>query len=239
MACESLVRAEVIRFLRARLGDKAARLAARYDDALGFVWIDELVAVLDAGGDPLPKAMPAVAALFTRWGSAATRGGFARKPFRGPINAVYASDLRTVVYATAPVKAYAAEVAAKLGRTDALRAAEGAAWKDVEREVESVAVYGAPGSSKLVAELLQAHGERVTEELIEVGGQRFATEGGAPQVLIVAHPMPGRALGGVVVYAAAKDEWLIGANSVFHGPTDWVVARRVGGKWVTVAAGNF
>jgi hypothetical protein len=239
VACESLVRAEVIRFLRARLGDKAARLAARDDDGRGFVWIDELVAALDASGDPLPRAMPAVVALFERWGGRARAGGFGRKPFRGPINAVYGSGLRSVVYATAAVQAYAGEIAAKLGRSEAPRAAEGAAWRDVEPGVDAVAVYGAPASTPLVAEVLEAHGERVTEEVIEVGGQRFATEGGAPQLLIVAHPMPGRAQGGVVLYTAARDEWVIGANNVFHGPTDWVVARRVGGKWQTVATGNF
>jgi hypothetical protein len=44
----------------------------------------------------------------------------------------------------------------------------------------------------------------------------------------------------VGVYAAASLELLDGINGVFHGPTDWVVARRgPGGKFEAVARGDF
>lgn len=42
------------------------------------------------------------------------------------------------------------------------------------------------------------------------------------------------------MYTAARDEDLVGVNSVFHGPTDWVVAKRmIDGKFETIAKGNF
>jgi len=44
----------------------------------------------------------------------------------------------------------------------------------------------------------------------------------------------------VAVYAAAELDTIVGANGVFHGPTDWVVTRREkSGRFTTLASGDF
>ena len=65
-------------------------------------------------------------------------------------------------------------------------------------------------------------GIKFAAEGIEFGGKGFP---GADLVLIVCLPNPYNAERAVLIYASAKDENVLEANSFFHGPTDYVVGR--------------
>jgi hypothetical protein len=59
-------------------------------------------------------------------------------------------------------------------------------------------------------------------------------------VLIACHQHPGDASRALLFYTAADDADLIDPNSVFHGPTDWVIAHHTGkGRYEIVAKGDF
>ena len=65
---------------------------------------------------------------------------------------------------------------------------------------------------------------------------RYTAHGG---VLIACRTLPGSVNRGLVIYASLRDEDVVGINSVFHGPNDWVIARRVGKKFEVVKTGDF
>jgi hypothetical protein len=86
-----------------------------------------------------------------------------------------------------------------------------------------------------LAALLSQGGWTVDASGITVAGKRFD---GAGLVLIACRPNPRDPNLGVLLYTAARDDDLVEVNSVFHGPTDWVVARREGGRFTTVGQGE-
>jgi len=82
-------------------------------------------------------------------------------------------------------------------------------------------VYGTPKGNLWISQILpklpvRIESERIVAEAIYQGDRlRFIT----------AWPNPQNPKRGVVIYTAQKAEDVIGINSVFHGPTDYVVAK--------------
>jgi hypothetical protein len=100
-----------------------------------------------------------------------------------------------------------------------------------------IILYGSPTSNPLVADILKRNGWRVSREEIFVADKHFW---GPDLILIACRANPADGYRGVLLYTAARDEDLVGVNGVFHGPTDWVVAKRmIDGKFETIAKGNF
>jgi hypothetical protein len=88
-----------------------------------------------------------------------------------------------------------------------------------------------------VAALLADSRWSVEPGAISVAGRRFE---GAHLVLIATRPHPADRTSAALVYTAASDEDLVGVNGTFHGPTDWVVARKIGDqKFEIEAQGDF
>jgi hypothetical protein len=107
------------------------------------------------------------------------------------------------------------------------------------REVSSrsLILYGTPRSNPILAKMLKRFGWNLEKNGIALGERAFSGEG---LVLIACQPHPENPRQVVTVYAAGQDKDLVGINNLFHGPTDWIVARRdAQGQFHEVAKGDF
>ncbi|HEY8145062.1 MAG TPA: DUF4932 domain-containing protein [Kofleriaceae bacterium] len=229
MAYESLVRAVTIRYVRQRHGDARADRLAREDEGRAFHWTAELAGELGARLD-----MARVVGFFDRLAER-YRGGIPTPPFRGPINAVFKHDPALVEpspTASPALAAYIAEVRKAIYPSAA--ALPGGAS---ELTAAAQVLYGSPASTPVVAALVADAGWSVDAAGISVAGKRFT---GAGLVLIACRPHPRDERLPVLVYTAARDDDIVNANAAFHGPDDWVVARRdASGRFTIVAKGDF
>lgn len=238
MLSEALVRASVILYLRERLGAQAAAHEGREQDLRGFYFVEELAATIDEARrrrhQTLEQVMPEVVAYLRAAADKVRKEGLPKRPFRGPINLAFkAPEPPTYVAAPALVEKIRSVKAGFNEEAAPLLAADKATWKDVPH---AAMLYGTPATNKLLAELLARHREQVGPDRVVVDGKTFE---GHDLLLITSHPNPGDAMRGVVVYAAASDEVAGEGNHATHGPTDWVVARRVaGGGFEVVGKGD-
>jgi len=161
--------------------------------------------------------------------------GLPRRAFHGPINAVLARPFTLVAPAQAVAPrlwTYVASVRARFFASAPFQEAKAAALPPT-----SLVLYGSPTSNPLVAAVLAQAGWRVEAERVVVGEHVFEGPG---LVLIACRPHPDDPAEGVLVYTSARDDDLVDVNGVFHGPTDWVVARRLGrGKHEVLGQGSF
>ncbi len=239
---ESLVRATVILFIRDHDGEAAAQKETYQQMDNGFYWMPELVDLLaekHAGG--LDAAMPAIETMLEAWAAAHPKGPPAI-PFAGPINAAFSRIKRgmkatlVVPHGQPALAKFAGAVRAKLMPEVAQVEATAATWKQLGGQ--AVIAYGSPATNPVVAHILADSGWKVGADGVTVAGKQLA---GQHLVLIAARARTGDPTLPMMVYAAADDADLIGVNGgVFHGPTDWVVARRLApGKYQVVAQGDF
>ncbi len=230
VAYESLVRAVTIRYVREHHGDAAADRLAREDESRSFYWTGELAGELGARLD-----MPRVARFFDQLARRYAAGGIPRPPFGGPINAVFKHDPALVEPSPQASKALATHLAEvkKVIYPSSAWLPGGAS----ELAPAAQVLYGSPASTPLVAALVRDSGWTVDDSGISVAGRRFA---GAGLVLIACRPHPRDRHLPVLVYTAARDDDIVNANAIFHGPDDWVVARRGrDGRFTIVAKGDF
>jgi hypothetical protein len=178
--------------------------------------------------------MPIAIQFFEQLAARYQKGGIPVPRFRGPINAVVRHRpalVGTGARASADLAAYVAEV-----KKSMYAEAELLSGDATELPLRPLVLYGSPTTSPLVAGLLRDSGWTVDASGIAVGGQRFT---GKDLLLIACRPHPGDRDLPVLLYTAASDDLIVNANSVFHGPTDWVVARRGLTGFEVIGKGDF
>jgi virulence-associated protein VapD len=253
MLSETIVRASTVLFLKDRFGEQAAAAAMFQDRARAFAWIAEVVADFDRyrsvhrSKRSFPAQVRALGAVLERW--LQTPEDQRSQPFVGPINAVFDARFRRAdrmvlvapaVLPSDPGGRAASDYVGQVHRMFfakhqvALRPVD---QVTVAEQAQAMVLYGTPASNPLLAGLLQGFGGRVDPQAITLGQRRFD---GPHLALIACHPHPKDPSRPVLVYAAADSLDLVGINNLFHGGTDWVVARRVGdGTFQEVAKGDF
>jgi hypothetical protein len=243
---ESLVRAVTALYLKDTKGPDRAEAFVLEEAYRSFFWVHDLSMLLEQyrqtrGRRPdLEVFFPRIAAFFEGVARDYRAHGLPRLPFRGPINNVMNDDDIVLVgpKAGSNTKAlgrYIAELQKTAFPSAKIREATASMWAELTGH--EVVLYGSPTSNLLVDDLLKRNGWRVSPEEIFVADKHFV---GPSLILIACRPNPGDGYRGVLLYTAARDEDLVGVNGVFHGPTDWVVARRrIDGKFETIAKGSF
>jgi len=228
VAYESLVRAVTLRYVRERHGDAAADRLAREDENRAFYWTADLADQLGPRLD-----MRRVVRFFDRL-AARYAGGIPPRPFVGPIDAVF----KYVPALVEPSPSASPALVAYIGEVrKQIFPSAGSLPGGGELELRAQVVYGSPASSRLIAALVSDAGWRVDAAGISVAGRRFD---GAGLVLIACRPHPRDPTLPILLYAAARDDDIVNVNAVFHGPDDWVVARRgADGRFTIVAKGDF
>lgn len=242
--CESFVRACVVLHALERGGEGAAVKALADEEERSFLWTGDLVETLRrfrAAPQPsgrLADSMPEVVAAFER--AAAKDWKRERLPFRGPHNAVIgAPDLLFVRPdpCPEPLLKYLGEIHGRFYEKKGVKSVKASEVTGETAAAHSLVLYGTPGTNPLLERVAREAGWEIGAARLRLGNRVFEGEG---LVLLACWPSPfgeGRAVG---VYAAADAGALDGVNGVFHGPTDWVVARRgPGGKFETMAKGDF
>jgi len=222
---ESGVRAVTALYLRDRHGPAAGADAEADEVRSGFVWTPELARVLDrfrkdhAKYPTLEAFMPEVVAFFDDV-AARYAHGLPPQPFLGPINAaVEHAALVPPTTKDAKLVAYVEMI-----RTKFFAGAGGA----------NIVAYGSPGSNPQVQRVLAQSGIQLAADRITLGTKTFT---GPNLVLIACWPLTRET--GAVIYTAASDADIVGINSVYHGGTDWVVARRGDKGFETLGMGDF
>jgi hypothetical protein len=253
VASESVVRAATTLYMLEVRGEPAAAAQLGYEEGRSFLWTQPLFEELRAGrakdapaAQRWPEVLHAVGKRLSAWLELPEAE---RRPlFRGPINAVYrwrAKDTMVVVLppersestSLAELEAYVRKIHASFyAKNDVplVRAGDASAQDAARAQV----LYGTPQESPQLAAVLARIGAAFDEKGLALGERRFD---GAGIALIACAPNEHDPRGAPrLVYAAADPATLVGINAHYHGPTDWLVARRVeDGKFETLASGRW
>lgn len=241
MVNESLVRASTRMYLEQVGASEALAAMKSQDDNEGFAWVDALVNVLrsartKAGRDfRYVDTLPQVAAVLGRFAKDDNAIATVNR-FHGSINAVYERKPTVLVphAADGPTRALEKSVEtlhARLGNPVVSTKSQETLTKG-----QSWVVYGSPKTNIHVEDLLAAMGAVVEPDTLRLGTRKWS---GDNLVLIAAHPRPGNDAHAVLLYTAHDDADLLDVNNVFHGPTDWVVAKRTAAGFEVVETGSF
>jgi hypothetical protein len=253
VASESVVRAATTLYMLEVRGEAAAAAQLAYEEGRSFLWTQPLFEELRAGrakeapeSQRWPAVLHAVGQRLSKWLELPEAE---RRPlFRGPINAVFrwrAKDTMVVVLppeqnenaGLAALEAYVRKIHGSFyakNEVPLVRASEPVA-EDAKR---AQVLYGTPQDCPRLAAVLTRLGAKLDAQGLTLGERRFE---GADLALIACAPNELDPRGGPrLVYAAAEHATLVGINAHFHGPTDWLVARRLGeGKFETLASGRW
>lgn len=247
---ESLVRACVVLYALARDGEEGAARALADEESRSFFWTADLVAAIrkarersgratDSSTRSIREIMPAVVAAF-RSAAAKKEWSPAMLPFRGPVNAAFSRTPIVVVAPDRTSKIFSAyldqleqQIFKKLGAT---RTAAGKMSRATAAG-STLILYGTFKDHPLLGKVAREAGWSFEKDKLELGARTFEDEN---LVLIACWPSPFAKNRAAVVYAANDLDTLAGVNGIFHGSTDWLVARReANGSFTVIDRGNF
>ncbi|MBX7114274.1 MAG: DUF4932 domain-containing protein [Myxococcaceae bacterium] len=235
VARESLTRAVTIAYLRDRKGADAAARQALDDADRGFYWTESLADRFQAYRQNPRNFLPQLTTFFEVLAAQYAEQGLPAVRFHGPINSAVSGDNVIIGPAgSAELQGYLKALQVKLKNTEPL-------LFDFDPSSQAIAgrgliLYGSPQTNRGVAKALELSGWRLEADRIVLPGVEVRGQG---LVLIACRTLPGSVNRGLVIYASLRDEDVVGINSVFHGPNDWVIARRVGKKFEVVKTGDF
>ena len=240
VANESGVRAATVLYARDHLGDIGVGPTASRDIARGFDWILPMAEALDTYRTEHSTGLegfPAVAGkVLLEWSATEPQ-----PPYLGPLNA-FPKGKNTVMVlpnttddpASISAQMYTMSMHENFWAKEkvALVGADDSAGSGGKTRV----YYGTPATNPPLAALLNRLDWRVEADGVSLGTQRLQ---GEHLSLIATTVDPEDGLP-TQVYAAFDSEGIEGINSAFHGPTDWVVARRgPDGQFEVVDSGHF
>lgn len=230
MTCmrEHVVRACAARLLRGETGELKAGRQVAEDVGRGFHYLPPLYETLgefEKNRNRYKKLADFAPRLFDEIDRIAKEGAdeyLARQPFRGRINDAWQiaeknGNLVFVLPSDSTVAEYARTIAGRFkSKPKVVTDKEALEMK----AAESVFVlYGTPASNALFAKLAPKLPVQVEKGAVIVDGERFE---GARR-LIAAVPNPEKPAWPIVIYTATDDAIIPDINSIFHGPTGFVV----------------
>jgi hypothetical protein len=237
VANETLVRGLVQLYLRDRHPERVISDLGT-NEGQSFFWIEEVAETLEKArqGPQSPldmaSAAPQIALVLQQW---AARPADQRLPsFHGPHNATVGRLSLLVTPEDGPLADYAGMIHGRFHAPRGVALAKASAVPALPPG--GLVAYGSPQSNPWVARIAELGRWKIQPDGIALGGRWFA---GEHLVLIACWPHPEDPKAALAVYAGASDEDVVGVNSVFHGPEDWLVARKVGQDFEVVAKGNF
>jgi hypothetical protein len=230
MTCmrEHVVRACAARLLRGEAGDLKAGRQVAEDVGRGFHYLPPLYRALDefeknrAKFKKLADFGPRLFDEIDRIAKEGVESYLARQPFRGRINEAWSisekhSNLVYVVPSAGSVADYARTILGRIKSKPKVVTDKEALEMKAGESV--FVVYGTPASNAFLAKLAPRLPVQVAKEAVIVDGERF--EGARRLIAAVPNPdNPGMPL---VIYTATDDALIEDINSLYHGPTGFVV----------------
>lgn len=243
LCCESGVRAATALYMLDRHGPQARDRSIHHEEARSFYWTGDVVRRWDAARreQAFEEFLPLLADALRDW--AALPPEQRLPPFRGTLNSALTLLMQSedalflLPEDSEALAAYARQMHERFHAASKVRLASAGELSPEEAAGRAQVVYGSPHSNVHVRRWLQALQARLDADGITLGRRRFQ---GAHLVLIACCPLAPGSRAAAVVYTAASDQDLVGVNGVFHGPTDWVVARATApGQYTVVESGDF
>jgi len=231
MTCmrEHVVRAAAARLVRAELGDLEGGRQVADDYARGFRYLPPLYRALEEfekNRGKFRRFADFAPRLFEEIDKIAREGAeayWARQPFSGRLNDVWTypdheDKLVFVTPAEGKAADYAKTIAARFKTGPKVVTDREALEMDAGKHI--FVVYGTPASNAFLAKHAAKLPVRIEKDAIVVDGEKFP---GEKLRLIAAVPNPLNPRIPMVLYTATDDEIVPGINSIFHGPTGFVV----------------
>jgi hypothetical protein len=231
---EHILRAVNARMTYLKYGLEAGDRAILYERAKGFAYMEALCTKLEeyekqrVKYPTIESFYPELIGVFKQLSEANLGPDFYVIPFFGTVNAV-TTDKKAVVIIL-PSNESDKAVQDSLYRyvqiihdrfyKDSPLLVDTVALK-TDLSVNSIVVYGTAKGNLWLAQLMPKLPVRIEPDRIVANGNYVATD----LRFISAWPNPQNPSKGVAIYTAQQTRDIMGINGVFHGPTDYVVAR--------------
>jgi hypothetical protein len=231
---EHLVRAVAARLAYHQIGKEAAEKTLLYEKTRGFFYVEALCKRLEKYENERNKYRtfadfsPELAGVFKELSEKKLGSELYSVPFTGTINAVLLDKQSVILIVPTNessktlqdrIHAYVTAVRDKFFKDSPILTDQEALKKDLSSK--SLVVYGTPAGNLWLA-------KHITEMPVRIRPDQIVAESaysGTNLRFISAWPNPQNPQKGVVIYTAQQAEDVIDINSVFHGPTDYVVAK--------------
>lgn len=233
-ATEHILRAVNARMTYLAKGEKAGDKSVLYNRSLGFAYVPALCEKLKdfesqrAKYSTLKSFFPELISVFQQLSAANLGPDFYKTPFYGTINSLL-MDRASIVIVAPSTESDTAMLAKIMTSIESVRSSffkDAPILKDTDALTadlsrKTVIAYGTPTNNLWIAKLLPSLPVRIESDRI-VADSTYLGNG---MRFITTWPHPGNPERGVVLYIAQQAKDVIGANGVFHGPTDYTIAR--------------
>lgn len=231
---EHLVRAVTTRLAYREMGREAGEKALLYEKTKGFFYVEALCERLEQYETARDRYRTfadfsgELIAVFKELSEKNLGSEFYSVPFTGTINAVV-SDKQSVIFVVPTnessktlqdrIHAYVTAVRDRFFKDSPILTDKEALKRDLSSN--SLIVYGTPAGNLWLA-------KHIVELPVHIVADQITAETAYPGEhlrFISAWPNPQNPKKGTVIYTAQQAEDVIEINSVFHGPTDYVIAK--------------
>jgi hypothetical protein len=241
---EHILRAVTTRLTFTHFGEQAGEDALQYEKNRGFLFVEALCKCLEryeAQRDKYPSFedfYPQIIKLFEELSKKNLGDDFYFPPFSGTIDNAYATSQSAILIVPTneddkvlqeKIHAYVKERGKRFLKEPVLMTDQEALGKDLSDSL--LLVYGTVRGNLWLAQHLAELPVRIQSDKI-VADTAYP---GTHLRFITGWPNPQNPKKGVVIYTAQRAEDIVGINGVFHGPTDYVIARDT----VIVKRGNY
>lgn len=231
---EHIVRAVTTRLAYREIGPEASEQALRSEKNRGFAYVQALcdsLASYEEQRDTYPTLVdyyPELIKVFERLSENDLDQDFYSVPFKGPINAVFSDRTSALLVvptnekdkqAQEKIYSYVENIRKRFFKGSPILTDKEALQKDLSKN--TIIAYGTPKGNLFIAEHIPGMPVRIESDRIEAGKVYKGTN----LRFISAWPNPRNPEKGMVLYIAQQSEDVPNINSIFHGPTDYVIAR--------------
>ncbi|TFH64771.1 MAG: DUF4932 domain-containing protein, partial [Candidatus Zixiibacteriota bacterium] len=232
---EHILRAVNVRMTYREKGQNAGDNALQSHRRMGFAYIEALCKKLEEyekQRDKYPTLesfFPELISVFKQLSEANLGPEFYEIPFFGTINAVVTDKKATVLIAPSNESDQAVQdsLCRHIQRIHDRYYTESQILTDTvalktDLSTNSIVIYGTAKGNLWLAQLMPKLPVRIESDRIVAD----SVYSGTNLRLIMVWPNPQNQSKGVVIYTAQQAKDIMGINGVFHGPTDYVVARN-------------
>lgn len=231
---EHIVRAVTTRLSYIYLGKQAGDDALKYEKRCGFYYIDGLCNKLEYYEKNRDKYAsfedfyPELINVFKNYSEQNLTDNFYTSKFEGPINLAYNS--RNVVFIVPTnendkayndsILKYVKKINDTFKLSDTIITDKEALTKDLSKN--TILAYGTIEGNLWLSKYKSSFPFKIEEDKIKADIEYNGTN----LELITALPNPQNWNNALIIYAAQNPKYIIGINSVLHGSTDYVIAKK-------------
>ncbi len=234
---EHIVRAVTTRLSYIHLGKAAGEQALAMERSRGFYYIDALCESLveyENNRDMysnFESYYPRLIEVFRELSEQELPDSFFRSDFTGPINSAFTNMDNVKIAIIIPTNVGEQKLQKKIG--DQIKSLKKQFWSDAEivEDIEAlerdfsdytIIAYGTMEGNLWLNKYKESFPFEIEQDKIKADKAYEGTN----LVFITAMPNPQNFKNPLIVYTAQRDEDILGINEVFHGPTDYTIAKN-------------